>query len=331
MPVSNEDYQREAASKPTRKGAKTGARRPGSLSGGAVQRAKMLNATRELTHESGYEGLSASALIAHARVSSKTFYEHFDSAEACFAATFDEAIAETSAIVMPVYQQPGPWLARVRDALHTLLDALDRDPPLATLLFLEAQKGGPEVQERRARVNEMLMMIVGGGRSASASAPPALTDEVLVGGALAVIRARLSRPTHRPLLSLLNELMAVLAHAYLGADAAAEELEKTTVKQPAHKPETGDGSVLPVRLTHRTLAVLAAIAEEPGASNREVSDAAGIADQGQVSRLLGRLESAQLIRNDGEPDRWAPNAWRLTTRGEQVRQTMRRDFPSAGS
>ena len=158
------------------------------------------------------------------------------------------------------------------------------------------------MQERRARVNEMLMMIVGGGRSASASAPPALTDEVLVGGALAVIRARLSRPTHRPLLSLLNELMAVLAHAYLGADAAAESFKKTTVKQPAHKPETVDGSVLPVRLTHRTLAVLAAIAEEPGALNREVSDAAGIADQGQVSRLLGRLESAQLIRNDGEPE-----------------------------
>ncbi len=82
-------------------------------------------------------------------------------------------------------------------------------------------------------------------------------------------------------------------------------------------------------MTYRTLRVLAAIAEHPGSSNREVSDAAGISDQGQISRVLARLQALELIRNDGEQATWAPNEWRLTAKGEQVRHTTRRDFRGA--
>ncbi len=331
MSAPEENNDRNATGAPTRRTAKTPARRPGSLSGGALQRGKMLRATRELTHEHGYAGVCASTLIARARVSSKTFYEHFHSAEACFAASFDEAIAEISAIVMPVYQRPGPWLARVRDALRAFLEALDRDPPLATMLFLEAQKAGPEVQERRARANELLILIVAGGRSASEAAPPALADEVMVGGALMVIRGRLSRPTHAPLVLLLNDLMAVLAHTYLGPDAALEELGAPTETHDVRPPEGSTPAPPPVRLTYRTLAVLGAIAEHPGASNREVSDAAGISDQAQISRVLARLLSLQMVVNEGEGSTGKPNAWRLTAQGEHVRQTMRRDFRRARS
>lgn len=308
-----------------RRTAKRAARRPGSLGGGAAQRARILSAARELAHEDGYDALSVSALIARARVSSKTFYEHFESAESCFAATFDEAIAEITALVMPVYQRPGPWLMRVREGLRALLVQLDREPALATLLFVEAQRAGAEVQERRARTNELLTAIAGGGRSVSPMDPPALADEVLVGGTLSVIRARLSRPCHAPLASLLDELMAVLAHTYLG-DAGLGELPSARAGQTAGTPARSTQASVPVRMTYRTLRVLGAIAERPGASNREVARAAGIADPGQISRLLARLHSSGLIVNESDGNVGTPNAWLLSPEGEAIRQTTRNDF-----
>jgi DNA-binding MarR family transcriptional regulator len=69
-------------------------------------------------------------------------------------------------------------------------------------------------------------------------------------------------------------------------------------------------------LTYRTLRVLTVIAERPGASNRAIADAAGISDEGQISRLLRRLESRGWVKNSGEGHtKGKPNAWSLTPAG----------------
>jgi chromosome segregation and condensation protein ScpB len=79
-----------------------------------------------------------------------------------------------------------------------------------------------------------------------------------------------------------------------------------------------------MRLTYRTMRVLTAIAAHPGASNRQIADAAGVADQGQISKLLLRLHNLALIHNIGEgPTKGEPNAWTLTTTGEEVERTIR--------
>lgn len=83
--------------------------------------------------------------------------------------------------------------------------------------------------------------------------------------------------------------------------------------------------------TSRTLCVLAAIAgfggRGWGASNREVAERAGIkeleADPLQMSRLLWCLEMLELIENTTRGQlRGGPNAWRLTTKGVQVRREL---------
>jgi hypothetical protein len=69
--------------------------------------------------------------------------------------------------------------------------------------------------------------------------------------------------------------------------------------------------------------VLAAIAAAPGASNRLVAEAAGVVDQGQISKLLARLEHLGLIRNTGVGHvKGEPNAWELTVRGREVQQAL---------
>lgn len=78
-----------------------------------------------------------------------------------------------------------------------------------------------------------------------------------------------------------------------------------------------------MRLTYRTVRVLLAIASRPAASNRQVATAAGISDQGQISKLLSRLQALGLIGNDGgDHAKGKPNAWSLTPRGAEVTRTL---------
>jgi hypothetical protein len=66
-----------------------------------------------------------------------------------------------------------------------------------------------------------------------------------------------------------------------------------------------------------------AIAAESGASNRRVGEAAGIHDQGQISKLLGRLGKLGLIHNTGAGQpKGESNAWALTDRGREVQHAL---------
>jgi chromosome segregation and condensation protein ScpB len=78
-----------------------------------------------------------------------------------------------------------------------------------------------------------------------------------------------------------------------------------------------------MRLTYRTMRVLAAVAADPGCTNRAAGSAAGVEDQGQISKLLWRLERVGLIENARVvPAAGAPNAWRVTPRGRQLCETF---------
>jgi hypothetical protein len=120
--------------------------------------------------------------------------------------------------------------------------------------------------------------------------------------------------------------MSVIVLPYIGVAAAQKELHKPA-PQVKTKNKHSHGDLLEgldMRITYRTVRVLIAIGSQPGASNREVATAAGIADQGQVSKLLTRLDSLGLVRNDGVGHaKGAPNAWALTDRGLEVEGAIR--------
>ncbi len=118
--------------------------------------------------------------------------------------------------------------------------------------------------------------------------------------------------------------MSMIVLPYLGSAASRHELERpvpareNAAPRPARVPLTG----LPMRLTYRTMRVLYAIADRPGGSNREVGRAAGISDQGQISKLLARLARLGLIQSTSDAPMGAPHAWRLTERGEGALQAV---------
>jgi DNA-binding MarR family transcriptional regulator len=198
--------------------------------------------------------------------------------------------------------------------------------------------------ERRARVVGVLVDAVHEGRreARGAAKPTRLTAEGIVGAVLGVLHARLSKGDARcnggaePMAGLLGPLMAMIVLPYLGHAAAARETARPVPRRrrPVLAPRRGDPlRELDMRLTYRTVRVLVAIAALGGGeshpSNRQVSDAAGVSDQGQISKLLARLEHLGLIENAGVPVRGEPNAWRLTAKGQDVERTIRRQAAPA--
>ena len=302
-----------------------------------MQRRRLLLAFTEVLAENGLEDAGVGRVCKRAGVSRRTFYDLFDDREACFAAVLDNAVQRISPLVLGAYEQKGEvrgarrWRERTRDALAVLLDFFDEDPALARVLLVETLKAGPAVSERRRRVLDALASAVDEGRSEARTGtePPPLTAQGTVGGTVSVIHARLCEESARSLTDLLNPLMSMIVHPYLGPAVARRELEhrlpppKATGNGHAPKPPSDPFKDLPIRLTFRTARVLAAIGSQPGASNRQIADTAGIADQGQISRLLNRLETVQLIQNHGEGHtKGEPNAWTLTPRGHAVQNTI---------
>jgi hypothetical protein len=226
-----------------------------------------------------------------------------------------------------------PWELRIRVALSGLLVFLDADRAVAHLLIVGSLAAGPLVLERRRRVLEHVLPFVDEGRTRTKAGPglPPLTAEGVVGGVLSVVHGRLLDGTTRPLLELINPLMGMIVLPYLGSAAARKELARPIPNGPRVGAEAGRDSLgmLGMRLTYRTMRVLAAVASQPGGSNRQVADSSGIADQGQVSKLLARLRGFGLVENQSSAEvRGGPNSWVLTDPELRVEQAVVRTTAS---
>ncbi len=296
-----------------------------------IQRARILAAMFDVASEQGAARVSVADVVERSGVSRRTFYETFSDREDCFLAAFEDALEFASQYVLPAYQAQRRWRDRIRAGVIAFLSFLDEEPVIGRLLIVESLTGGgPRVFERREQIIARLAAAIDEGREQSASATdlPVLTVEGLLGGALWLIHARIARPEHEPLLDLANQLLSMIMLPYLGPRAARKELEHPVEPRVSDRrdarlledPFKGAG----MRLTYRTVCVLLAVAERSGASNRQIGEMAGIADQGQISKLLGRLRRLGLVSNTGlGPGQGAPNAWTLTPTGCQLTKSVR--------
>jgi AcrR family transcriptional regulator len=302
-----------------------------------VQRTRILEAMAEMAVDLGAGAVTVSHVVARAGVSRRTFYELFGDREACLLAAFNLGVERARARIEPAYTAEPRWRDGIRVGLAAFLSFLEDEPALGRLCVVYSLGGGAQVLSRRAEVLGKLAEVVDRGRTEGTAGkgqpPPALIAEGVVGAVMSVIYGQLQGQENgtggeeQPLIGLFGVLMNLILLPYLGPSAARRELTRPVPKvqtgtESARAGEDaggGGGDLLQIRLTYRTARVLTAIAEYPGASNREVATHADIADQGQISKLLGRLLRLGLIANTGEhTSRGAPNAWRLTELGERV-------------
>ncbi len=290
----------------------------------SVQRGWLMSAFAKVVCEYGPEGVSVRQIVACAGVSRRRFYELFASSDDCFRVVFEDAIERARVCASRAYAMEGPWNDRLRAGLFAVLAFFDSEPELARLLILHTTCSGPATARRNELLWQLIELIDGEGRAANpALNPPPLTGETVVCGVVGVLRARLSEDCEAPLTCLVNSLMSVMTLPYLGSEAAWEELARPTRKgtngRPPVSADRDAPAALDIRLTYRTLRVLAEIAATPGISNQAVAEAAGIRDQGQISKLLSRVEGLGLVRNAGAGQaKGRPNAWYITDRGAAI-------------
>ncbi len=261
-------------------------------------------------------------VVAVAGISRRTFYELFEDCEDCLSAAMDEAIARAGRRVLAAYRATGGWDERVRASLEALLVFLDGDPHVGKFMIVGALAAGPVVVERRSHLIAEIVEVIheGSAEVAVGGLRSPIIAEGVVGAVLSVLHMRMLVPDGRPLVGLLNHLMSIVVLPYMGLAASRHQLDRQVappvqVELPARSPLTSLG----MRLTYRTIQAMVAVAELPGGSNREIGNAAGIVDQGQVSKLLARLQRLGLIQNASNGRATgAPNSWHLTPKGREL-------------
>lgn len=301
-----------------------------------IQRARLLVAMTEVVCERGAAHATVARVVERAGVSRRTFYELFDDREDCFLAAFEEWIADASRYVRVSCDPGAKWADRLRGALVGLLSFLEMERGGGRLLVDGSLGAGPRALERRRRVLARMIAVVDEGRGEAKNGVglPPLTAEGIVGGVFSVIHSRLmqeggTEDGGTSLVELANPLMAMIVLPYLGPAAVRKELARPVPPAPNGVRRTASDPLrdLDIRLTYRTVRVLLAIGALGGGgscpSNRQVADHSGIRDQGQISKLLARLEHLGLICNAGDArTKGEPNAWALTDKGAEVRTVI---------
>jgi AcrR family transcriptional regulator len=297
-----------------------------------IQRSRMLAAALAAVEEVGYARMTVAQVIRRAKVSRKTFYDVFADREDCFLAALEVSVLQVGRAVREAYERQGAWREGIRAGLAELLVFFDEEPALARLCLVEALGAGPRVLARRAELLEELAEVVDRGRFVTNSVrePPGVAAEGVVGAVFAVLHTRVLEGGGEPFTNLLGALMNLVVLPYLGARAASRELSRRAPEPRQNGGPPPGGKIrdplagLNMRLTYRTVRVLVVIGERPGASNREIAEQSGVADQGQISKLLARLARLELVENSGEgQEKGGSNAWHLTPRGARVERATR--------
>ena len=308
-----------------------------------LRRARIVRSMASLAGEHGFAGVSLASLCADAGVSRATFYELFESREACFLAVLEDGQRRAGELLCEALQGVEDWLEGLRTALAELLLFLDSEPALARVCVVEALAAGPWALERRELlVADFARLIVENWGMLAPPEPHPFTNVGVMASVLGIVQNHLLADRREPLVGLLGPLIGFAIAPYLDARAVAEEVERAgELARELHSaalaggaggpgcpggPDPGGAVNVPGVLldprAHRARECFLYVADNPGASNRQIARAAGIARDTHISTMLARLARTGLLKKrDADPG--GANAWTLTPEGQAVARLLR--------
>ena len=119
----------------------------------AGHRARITGGLAAAIAEKGYAAVTIADVVRHARVSKRTFYEHFADKEACFLALYAETSDELLALIAATAANvAGPWDERLGAAARAYFERVAAEPELIRAALLEIQAAGPRARELRRDV-----------------------------------------------------------------------------------------------------------------------------------------------------------------------------------
>jgi len=125
------------------------------------QRERLIDAGRDVFAERGYAQAGIDEIVARARVSRTSFYEHFDNKEECLLAVFDTGMKRMGAAVFAAVAEPLAPHERIRTEVSAVARTFAADPAMARVMLVTivgatpaAERARVEMRARAARIIE---------------------------------------------------------------------------------------------------------------------------------------------------------------------------------
>jgi AcrR family transcriptional regulator len=191
------------------------------------QRERLLAAVVRVTVQKGYEATTVADILGEAGVGRESFYEIFDDKLACMLAAHKVLLDDLEQRVRAAYTAPGPWPARMREALAATMAWFAADPEAARFTLVELSTVGPAFRATFKAEYARFTKLLDEGLS-EGDFSPALTDatQLAVGAILARIYEEVVLDRAAELPRLLPDLTYTLLVPYIGEEAARAEQEQ---------------------------------------------------------------------------------------------------------
>jgi AcrR family transcriptional regulator len=322
------------------------------------RRERIVAAMVEVVAERGFAHTTVRLVSERAGISTRTFYEEFESLPECFLAVLDYGLERARELIVETLTREAGWRDGIRSTLLALLVGLDAAPQLTRVWFVEALAAGSWALEHRERNLAQARSIV-----IEHLAAPGLggSDSWILAGVMSSILGLIHThlvTSEGPLLELLGPLTGLVTVPFLDFSEVEAEVARAERLAEAIKRADGSGRVGPVDAvpsgqraigspvppspgspapslqgspappvpgTRRGRECLLYLADHPGASNSEIAAAIGIAHRSQISKLLSSLSLEGLVAKLPRERSGTPNAWLLTPAGETTLRALDTD------
>jgi AcrR family transcriptional regulator len=200
------------------------------------QRERILAAVTQVVAEAGYAQTTIAGIVTTARLSRRTFYEHFTDKAECFSAAYDAGVARMVSVVEEAWRAPGDWTERVRRAIEAFVGLVVDEPQLVRLCLIEAPAAAPEAHRRRERrLRGFIDSVTREGRRqapADVEVPP-IAAELVIGGLYEIVKARVTEGRPGALQEELPQLAYCVLLPFCGDRRASEAAARVESVPPA--------------------------------------------------------------------------------------------------
>lgn len=188
------------------------------------QRERLLAAVVRVTASKGYEATSVADILDEAGVGRESFYELFDDKRDCILAAHAVLVDHLEATIRAAYDEPGPWVDRVRGSLAAMLGWFAADPAAARVTVVELAAIGAVSRERFQKDFVRFTRLLEEGRDETEPGPARPhASELAIGAGFARVYEEVVSGRAAELPKLLPELTYELLVPFIGEEAAKAE------------------------------------------------------------------------------------------------------------
>jgi AcrR family transcriptional regulator len=192
-------------------------------------RQRILEAMLATCGEKGYRRVAVQDVIDAYGGHRVQFYSHFSSKADCYAAAHDDEIERLRARVLGAAAAESGWRRALRAGLDEIGTFAEERPLVARGLLVEVHVAGGAALRRQGEVRDRFVAAIDAARREPGPrpSPPPITAQFMAGAVESTLTAALAAGDPAAFTAAVPELTHMIVSAYLGEEAAAEELEAT--------------------------------------------------------------------------------------------------------